>query len=305
MTGAQLRRVAIALAIAVFLWGLVELLGRPANGVEETELLPAITAEEIGSVDIARPADTVLLRRGDGDAWTVNGFAASPAAVTSLLAALGTPARGELVARNPSSHLRMGLDTTNARRLTVHGADRVLGELLVGNQGRAYQSAYVRRPDGDDAYLVEGELVLLVDREIADWRDRRIVAMTPDAILGIEIERGGTRYALERWAGSWELAGGGALDSARVARLASAFGNLEAQGVAFATPAEADAADFTRPERRVVLTGSGGTTLAALAFDSTANGFWVQRDATPTVFHLFQWKVDELTPADSAIRRKE
>jgi hypothetical protein len=305
MTGGQLRRVAIALVIAVVLWGLVEILSRRSGGIEETALLPAIPADEIGSIDIEHGADTVQLRRAEDDAWTVNGFVASPAAVTSLLGALGTPTNGELVARNPSSHARMGLDAAAARRFTVRGGDRVLGALLIGHQGRAYQSAYMRRPDGDDVYLVEGELVPLLDRGISDWRDRRIVAVPADSIQAIEVERGRRRYALERRDGSWVLAGGGAVDSARVARLAAAFADVEAQGTAFATPAQADSADFTRPERRVVLTGSGGATLAALAFDSTANGFWVRRDGTPTVFHLLQWKADELTPADSTLRRKE
>ncbi len=305
MTGAQLRRVAIALAIAVFLWGLVEVFSRRDSGVEESVLLPAIPAEQIETVDLVRPADTVRLQRTGGEAWTVNGFAASPAAVTSLLGALGSATHGELIARNPSSHARMGLDTAGAKRLTVRGADRVLGELLVGHQGRAYQSAFVRRPDGDEAYLVEGELVSLLERGIVDWRDRRILAVVPDSIQAIAVERGPTRYVLERRNGSWALTDGGTIDSARVDRLAAAFGDLEAQGAAFATPAEADSADFAKPERRLVLTGSGGSTLAALAFDSTTTGFWVQRDDAPTVFRLYQWKVDELTPADSAIRRKE
>jgi len=305
MTGTQLRYLAIALGIALALWGLTELLGSRGGGVERTALLPAIPSEEIGAVDIARAADTVRLRRGEADVWTVDGFPASPAAVASLMDALGAPTGGELVARNAASHARMGLDSAQAKRLTVRGGDRVLGELLVGNQGRAYQSAYARLPGGDAVYLLDGGLVPLVDRGVNDWRDRRIVSVVPDSIRGIEITRGRTHYALERRDDTWALAGGGAVDSARVAQLVSAFGSVEAQGTAFATPAEADSADFTRPERRVVLSGSGGATLAALAFDSTASGVWVRRDGSPTVFRLFQWKVDELTPADSTIRPRD
>ena len=305
MTGTQLRYLAIALVIALALWGLAELLGSRGGGVERTALLPAIPSEEIGAVDIGRAADTIRLRRAEGDAWTVDGFPASPAAVASLLEALGAPTEGELVARSAASHARMGLDSAQAKRLTVRGGDRVLGELLVGNHGRAYQTASARLPDRDDVYLLDGGLVPLVDRGVNDWRDRRIVSVVPDSIRGIEIARGRTHYALERRDETWALAGGGAVDSARVAQLVSAFGNVEAQGTAFATPAEADSADFTSPERRVVLTGSGGAPLATLAFDSTASGFWVRRDGSPTVFRLFQWKVDELTPADSTIRPRD
>lgn len=305
MSAAQLRRVAIALAVAVFLWGSIEILGRRGDTVEEVPLIPALAGDEVDIVVIRLPADTIRLERGTEGSWSVNGFTASPDAVTTLLGALGEPTAGELIAQNPSSHERMGVDDSSATHLAVRRGDQLLGEVLVGAQGRSFRSAYMRLPGQDDVYLVEGELVPLVGREVNEWRDKRIVVVEPDSIGEIDVERGRIRYTLERQDSVWSLADGGAVDSARVERLVEAFQTVEAQGAAFATPAQADSADFTQPERRVRLVGTNGAELATLAFDSTETGFWVRRDGRETIYLLNRWKVDDLTPTDSAVRRKE
>jgi hypothetical protein len=305
MSAAQLKRIALALTVAVFLWGLVEILGRRGDTLGETPLLPAIPMDTIDTVTIAGASDTIRLERTADTAWTVNGFAASPEAVGTLLDALTDPTQGELIAQSPSSHERMGIDTATAKRFTVRGGEEVLGDVLVGGQGRSFRSAYLRKPGDDDVYQVEGELITLIDRTVTDWRDKRILSVEPDSIDGITVERGSTRYSLVRTDGGWSFAGGEAVDSARVARLVESFARVEAQGAAFATPDEASAADFDRPERRVRLMGPDGSELASLAFDSTDAGFWVRRAGGETVYQLNRWRVDDLTPADSSLRHRE
>jgi hypothetical protein len=294
MSAAQLKRLALALAVAVFLWGLVEILGRRGDTISETPLLPALSPAEVDAITIAGDADTVVLERGADTTWTVNGFDASPDAVGALLGALAEPTAGELIAQNPSSHERMGVDTSSAKRLTVGRGEQVLGEVLVGAQGRSFRSAYARKPGDDDVFLVEGELIPLLERNVTDWRDKRIVTLEPDSIHGITVERGGTQYSLVRADGTWSFDDGAPVDSARVAR-----------GAAFATPEQASAADFDRPERRVDVTGPNRSALASLAFDSTETGFWVRRAGGETVYQLNRWRVDDLTPADSSLRHRE
>jgi hypothetical protein len=199
----------------------------------------------------------------------------------------------------------MGVDTSSAKRLTIGRGEQVLGEVLVGAQGRSFQSAYVRKPGDDDVFLVEGELIPLLDRNVTDWRDKRIVTLEPDSIHGITVERGGIRYSLVRTDGMWSFDDGAPVDSARMARLVDAFARVEAQGAAFASPEEASAADFDRPERRVHLMGPNRSELASLAFDSTDTGFWVRRNGGETVYQLNRWRVDDLTPADSSLQHRE
>jgi hypothetical protein len=77
---------------------------------------------------------------------------------------------------------------------------------------------------------------------------------------------------------------------------------VEAAG--FATAAQADSASFARPDRRAALLRTDGTPLLALAFDSTASGFWVRTEGDSTVYRMDGWAVDRLTPADSTLKGK-
>jgi hypothetical protein len=300
MTGTQLRRIAIALVLAVFLWGLTEVIGWGGDVVEEGQLLPSIQIAEVDAVRFVHDGDTVRLARGDGDVWTVNGFAASPKEVGALAGALAVGMSGDLVARNPDSHERMEVDDAAAKRVSVQRGGQVLGELLVGASGRAYRSAYARRPGADEVYLVEGELVGMLDRGVNDWRDRRVVGVEPDSIGALEIRRGGARYRLVRSDSTWTV-DGRPTDSSRVKRLVDAVASWEVPVTGFATPEQADSADFGRIERSLRVLARGGAEVAAVAFDSTDGAFWVRRDGDDTVYRVYSWKVNDLTPADTSL----
>jgi hypothetical protein len=302
MSLTQLKRIAIALVAAIFIWGLTVIVSRGGDVVEEAQLIPAIVSADVDRVEIAGTDDTVRLARTDSSAWTVNGFAAAPDAVTTLLTALGEVVTGELVAQNPSSHERMGVDEVGAKRLRVSHGDETVANVLLGRQGRAYRTIYARRDGENNVYLLRGELVPLIDRTLNDWRDKRIVAVEPDSIVRVAVERGSERYTLVRGDSMWTFADGSPTDSGAVAGMLGEFQALTAQGSGFATPVQADSADFRRPDRRVSLFGARGETLADLVFDSTDTGFWVRRSDRETVYQLFRWRVDDLTPVESVLR---
>ncbi len=103
------------------------------------------------------------------------------------------------------------------------------------------------------------------------------------------------------------MARGGSWDRARPTRAAirallADYGNVEAAG--FATKAQADSARFARPDRRATLLRADGTPLVALAFDSTANGFWVKTGQDSTVYRVDTWFADRLAPADTSLRTR-
>ena len=84
------------------------------------------------------------------------------------------------------------------------------------------------------------------------------------------------------------------------ASLADGGERIDAAG--FASAAQADSARFDRPERRVTLLRADGAPLLRLAFDSTAEGFWVRADSGKTIYRMDAWAVDRLAPADSTLR---
>jgi hypothetical protein len=303
MTPLQLARLAMVLGALLHLWGAASLARRGSRGLSDSDrfAVPKVAADSVDSVIVTRPADTTRLVRLDAATWTVNGHAASKLAVQDLFAALAdTSQRTELVAGRPGSHAGLGVDSAKGARIQIVGGDSTLADLVQGNRGPGLDGGYFRAAEDSAVYLVGGNLAQVLERSTDEWRERLIAATAADSVARIEIARGRRSYAVSREGSEWMLSPGGRADSASVGALLAAHRRVEAAG--FATQAQADSANFTRPERRAALLRADGTPLVTLAFDSTANGFWVRAGADSTVYRIDTWLADQLTPADSALR---
>jgi hypothetical protein len=300
MSPRALQRALIALAVLLALWAAVALFRGSLSDARATLDLPNLSPADVDRIEISAPSETLRIARAD-TAWTVNAHAADTREVSQLLTALAdSAAASELVARSPGSHGRLGVDSAGRRLLVAHG-ERVLLELVIGSAGPSYQTAYVRRTDGDEVYLYRGRLVSLVDRPVDEWRDRRIGQLASDSVGSVRIARGTRVAALTRADTTWTVNGAHA-DSGTVQSLLSALRDLTAVG--FATEARADSLDFVRPDRRLTVLGRRGDTLLALAFDSTTEGYFVRRGAGPVVYRLDFWRTDQLTPTEDALKRR-
>jgi hypothetical protein len=299
MSPAFLRRAAVLLAALVVVWTGLALLRRGWGGEPDEFRLPVLDSSAVTSVTIARPSDTIQVTRTD-TGWVVNGFRAAQNVVSFLLADLAdTAARGELVAEARASHARLGLDSASARRLTVRGSSGVLLDVLVGNRGRVYQSMYLRRDADDRVYQVTTRLIEVVERSLDDWRDKRIVLFPADSFGTVEVQRGRTRFAVERYGTGWRI-GADQADSSAVDSWIRRL--TDATASSFPTQPEIDSAKFEPPERSVVIRGRAGQVLVSLSFDSTASGYLVRRKPDGTVFRLDTWTTSQIFVSDSTLR---
>jgi hypothetical protein len=301
----HLKVLAIVVAGLLVLWGFTALLPSGTDRPTADFRLPRVPAESVVTITITAPAETVTLSRGTDSAWTVNGFAANRDGVQQLIAALGATAPPELVARSSSSFTRLGLDSAS-RRLRVRGKGTTLLDLVVSSRTSDLGAAYVRLPGDSAVYTWPGRLSEFARRHVDDWRDRTIggVAVVTDSVERIEVSRGTRRYTLRRQdagAGHW-LLGGAPADSGSVARLLSSLKTVYASG--FATAAQLDSAFHSRIERRVAVFGPGAAPLLSLDFDSTRDAFWVRRSSGGTVYKVTTWDAEQLTPADSTLRKR-
>jgi Domain of unknown function (DUF4340) len=301
MSAELLKRLGLALGVLLLLWGGVELFRKDiGNGVTEFSI-PAVKRQEIDSIVIRRPLGDITLVKQHDSIWSVNGFRASPSAVNEVFEAIAEPLRAELVAETRGTHARFSIDSAQARRLQLYRGADVAVDLLVGKRGRDFQAVYLRRPNEDEVYSARTKLVTFADRPVTDWRDKQIANVPADSISAIDVIRGVSGYTLTRAdSGQWKVDGSPA-DSGEVARLLSQFQDLNATG--FPTDVQMDSVDFENAERRVLLKTVAARDLAELVFDSTTFGFWVKRTGDSTVYRLERYKVDQLTPADSTIRK--
>ena len=302
MTPKQLVRLAIVLGALLLLWGAASLARRGSRGPSESDrfAIPPVARDSADSVIITRPADTTRLVRRDSATWTVNGHPAAQSAIQELLSALAdTARRTELVAGRPASHSALGVDSAKGARVRIVRGDSTVADLVQGNRGPSLDGGYFRAAGDSAVYLVGGNLAQVLERSQDEWRDRRIAGVAADSVARIEVSRGKRSYEVRRDGAGWVLQSGPA-DSAAIAALLADYGQVEAAG--FATKAQADSARFARPDRRAVLLRADGTPLVTLAFDSTANGFWVKTGEDSTVYRVDTWFADRLAPADSTLR---
>ncbi len=302
MSAKQLLRIAIALGVLLFLWGLVEIVGRGSDTTTARFDLPALTVADVDTVKIFRATDTLVLVKGGADAWTVNGFRGSIQAVSDLFTALKDSGLAELVAQSPTSHAQLGVDSAAGKRVEFIKGNKVLVGLVVGGRGPGFEGVYVRRPSEASVYLIRADLGNAVERQLDDWRDKQIAAVNPDSVREVRVLRARGAYTLWHGDAGWRFAASGAkADSGAVRRMLEQYRNLLAGG--FATGPQADSLSFKRPTRRVTLVGRSAP-LADLVFDSTASWWWVRKAEGGTIYRLESWRLDQLFPADSTLKAK-
>lgn len=303
MTLAHLKRIAGVVVALLVVWAGARLLRGGMDDRATGFRLAAVAADSADSIVIQGAADTIVVRRAGG-AWTANGFAGGAGAVLEFFAALADTTPAELVAQSATSFGRLGVDSAAARRLRVWRGGQAVVDVLVSEQGPDFRSAYARLPGDSAVYAVTGPLAERARRRLDDWREKTIATVVADSVQEVELERRGRRSALRRADGTWRL-GTAAADTAAVRRLLERYRAVSAVG--FPTPAQLDSIFRGRPARRAVLRGTGGTTLLALEFDSTAAGVWVRRPGAErdSIYRINSWDADELVPPDSTLRARD
>ncbi|MGN6391667.1 MAG: DUF4340 domain-containing protein [Gemmatimonadales bacterium] len=304
MSGKQLARLGLVFLALVLLWGAAALTRRAsgATGSHDSLKLPAVARNAVDSVTLVRASDTTVLAKVDSSHWTANGHPASMSAVGELLDALAdSTSSSDVVAEQRSSQASLGVDGDSGTHAVVRAKGKTVIDVIAGKRAADFSGGYLRLPGQDRTWEVQGRLVEALIRPADSWRDHRIATVPDDSVAAVEVTRGNRRYTLRREAAGWTVSPGGAVDSGAVTQLLEAYRTIEAEG--FATPAQADSAKFSPPDRRARVLRKDGTPIVALAFDSTATGDWVKADTGRTIYRMDVYSVERLTPADTALKK--
>lgn len=303
MSSRQLVRMAAVLVAAVILWGVLAIVRRAPSDAVKSLKLPKIDTAAVDTVLLTRRTDTARLVRAAHGRWQVNGYPAASDGITALLRGLAdTTGWSEQVSENRASEGRFGVNADSGENIHVVAHGRTVLDLMTGSRTSDYTGVYVRRSGDDAVYAMHGALADGVTRSITDWRDKHIVSVNPDSVVTIAVQRGSRSYTLHHDSHGWRFASGGPADSSAVSSLLAEYRDLTAVG--FATPAQADTADFKRMPRHARLIRANGTPVASLEFDSTAAHVWARADTGGPVFQLTSWTLGQLTPADSTLKPK-
>lgn len=294
MSERTLKRLVGALAVAVGLWIVAELLSGGSGSIsasgELARFFDDVDAESLEAVRMTRADTTISLER-EGERWTVNGFPADSGAVRRMLDELPEMEVGELVATNPANHARMGVaeDSAVVVELVVAGDARTI---LVGDAGPRFGTSYVRAPGTDEVHLLEGDLRSSARRGLEQWRNRTMVAIDSAAVSRIEVEKDGDAYALVRGDSVWTLEGGDSVRAPAVQGILSQLARLVASGFV----ADGDSIGALPLSSRTVAYGSDGDVLAEVTVGEGSGERWARAAGDEYVYRVSTFRADRVAP---------
>jgi hypothetical protein len=195
---------AAVVAGGALLWpstpGDVALEGRPQGG--GALVFPELAARlgSVASIEVDKPDSTLRIRRS-GDRWVLpdkDGYPVRPERVRELLVGLTELRLQEARTADGAQLGRLGLDDPRAPGSTglllrlADGNGTTVAALIIGRrrvrtQGNLPESAYVRRPDENQAWLAEGRLPVDADPQL--WLDRDIANLGASRLLRLTVRR--------------------------------------------------------------------------------------------------------------------
>ncbi len=295
MSSRTLSRLFAAALGLLAVYFLITLIPRGGDGPsEETDewsgFFSRLNRVTVDAVRFDSPDGPRVLSRA-GDAWLIDGVSADSGTVARFWESVEEAAITELVARNPDNHARMGLAANSAFQMTFE-LDEETRSLLVGNQGPS-STAFVRRPESDNAYLLNSNLRAYIIRSLSDWRDRRVVVLDTARIARVELSFPADSYAITRGDGAWQLVGGGEVDESAARGLLEELGTLRANGFLEEGDPLLDAPGTTV----VTALTEAGDSLATLTLGGEEGDRWVTAEGNDTVYRLPGFRVDRLVPS--------
>lgn len=302
MSDRALKQLVGALAVAVGIW-LVTMVFSGGSGAsggigasgEIAAFFDDVTGPALKSVEIEGPDGSVVLSRGEADAWTVNGYRAEQAAVTTFLSAVTATTVGELVAANPANHARMGVDDDSAIHATFV-TERGERTLLVGQSGRRFQTEYVRTPGADEVYLMEGRLGSELRKDEAAWRDRTMASIDSTSVSRIVVS-GDRSYTLVRGDSTWLLEDGGEVEASPANGILAELASLEATGFY----AEGDSVAGLPAAYTVQALDESGTVLAEVTIGSGEGDRWGRVATDDYLYRVSAFRAERLAPERSML----
>jgi len=289
-----------ALVIAVAVWLLSNLLSGGGGAIgasgDVVGVFEGVTQDGVDLVRLSGPSGDVTLSRVEGG-WTADGFAADSATVQRLLSSLAEAEVGDLVAINPANHERMGVSADSAIVLELEATGRTR-TVLVGNQGPRFETAYVRMPDEDEVYLLEGDLRVHLRRPLDDWRNKNIVRVDTSRVERLALERDGDRYVVIRGDSAWSFEDGGEVDQNRVRNVLAELRSVLAAG--FLT--EGDSLYGLAQAASAVAYADDGSVLAEVTLGAGEGERWARTPGDSIVYRISAFRAGRLVPTLEEVR---
>jgi len=301
MSEKTLKTLVGALVVVAGLWAVVALFssqgdrGRGASGDIAT-FFDDISEVSVTAVRMSGPDYSSELS-GRLDNWAVNGYRADSAAVFRFWTAILTLEVGDLAASNPNNHNRMGLAADDGWSIEFD-VDDVTKTILVGDTGPRSSTTYVRLPDEDEVYILEGDLRTHVRRLPNEWQSKRVVGIDTAVVERVAIQRDTDEYALIRADSFWTFDDGSEVNSSAVNGVMSELANLLAVGFL----EEGDSLLAMAQGGVTTAYDQSGNVLAIVTIGTGDSDRWARSAGDEVVYRIGSYRADRISPKLESIK---
>ncbi len=266
--------------------------------------LSTIKNGEVNRIEISGPRGKTTLKKIK-TAWFLepSGYPADADKVRGMLATIDNLKLTALVSESKSYEI-YGLDDKDKITVKAYDDDTLKREFDIGKVASTYEHTYVRFPNDFRVYHAEGNFHEKFDRSVDDFRDKTVLAFTPEDITGIVFTKDGETFDLEREAKkdektgkilgkpAWALKNGVPVDRETVTGLLDLLNGLECEK--FIAGAKKSA--FTNPELTIALKGTSPVSLSIFAKPNKTD---TMQPAVSSInaypFELAQWRIKAIT----------
>ncbi|MBN2109190.1 MAG: DUF4340 domain-containing protein [Deltaproteobacteria bacterium] len=274
----------------------------------ELPLTAGFDASRAAAITITAPGKAAVVLKKHGGSWYITAgdrtFGADTAAVNSLLDQIGTLKSATVASRNPKNFESFDISDGKAVAVKIEDAgQKVSAHVLLGKNGPDIFSTYVRAKDAGTVYLVPGILKNTADREIKDWREKKIWRLNADRIAQYTVAGDRNLQLKKDAAGSWQAVCDGKAFSAgksAVTKALQSFAALKAADFIDGSPKEAG---LDKPLRTITAVLDNGTReVLFVGADKNAFQHYVKPGSQQQVFIVEKSETETISPSCEGLK---
>ena len=245
MGNRQVGYVLIALIALGVIGLLVRLVAAGSSELTLEGILP-VSPDVIDGVTITAPSGDEAKLDKINDVWQVEREDAFVPKLNRLWTAAADIDGAQLIARNPASHTKMGVQEGQGVNVAFWLGEFKQEEFIVGKWSQDVRLCYLRKPARSEVYAIPCPFGNIFDPSADGWRNPVVASIPRDAIVSVEYEYPDGGFALRRAERGWAVESADMSEPANIFAVNSVLGALEGfVAGGFASEQETENLDFT------------------------------------------------------------
>jgi hypothetical protein len=284
---------------------------QPDGGTGQAKVFAALATDKIDELKMKAQSGDVTTAKKESGAWQIVSPVTTKAAeseMSAITSALGQLEVVRVIDENPANLADFGLAPPRIE-VEFKSDGKPAGHLLIGEKTPTGASLYARREDEKRVFLIAAYQESALNKSTFDLRDKTLVALARDQILGVDLTSGGKVVKLAKKDNEWRIT---SPINARADYSASegVLGRVEtAQMKSIVTenagPADLKKYGLDKPQTSVSVNLAGSTHVIAIGGKADDGSLYARDASKPTVVTVESSFADDLKKGVDDFRRRD